>query len=58
MNDLNPRVYIHYLLEQIHELRMKKIDPKILLPHTIDRARLQAFANQQIAISKQVLANS
>lgn len=55
MNDLNPRVYIHYLLEQTHEIRTKKIDPMSLLPHTIDRTKLQDFANKHIALAKQVL---
>ena len=58
MNDLNPRVYIYYLLTQIHALRTKKVDPTTLLPHTIDRAKLQFFAEEQIAICKKVLDSS
>jgi len=55
MNDLNPRVYIYYLLNQIHAMRTKKVDPATLLPHVIDKNKLQAFANEQIEICKEVL---
>jgi len=58
MNDLNPRVYIHYLLEQIHELRTKKVEAKLLLPHTIDRTKLHIFADKQIELAKQVLGST
>lgn len=58
LNGLNSRVYIHFLLTKTHELRTKKIDPKTLLPHTIDRVQLQAFADQQIAFAKQLLNSS
>ena len=58
MNGLNPRVYIHFLLSKTHELRTKTIDPKTLLPHTIDRNALQAFADQQVAFAKLLLDSS
>jgi transposase len=58
INDLNPRVYIHYLLEQIHALRAGKADPMALLPHTIDRELLRSFADKQIELAKKVLDSS
>lgn len=58
LNGLNPRVYIQFLLTKTHDLRMQKIDPKTLLPHVIDRTQLQAFADEQIAFSKQLLDSS
>lgn len=58
LNGLNPRVYVHYLLSKIHDLRCKTIDPGTLLPHVINRDDLQAFANEQIAIGKLFFNNS
>jgi transposase len=58
LNGLNPRVYVHYLLSKIHDLRCKKIDPSTLLPHVINRNDLQGFANEQIAIGKRFFNNS
>ncbi len=58
MNGLNPRVYIHFLLSKTHEIRTKAIDPKTLLPHTIDRIALQDFANKQVAFAKLLLDSS
>ena len=58
MHGLNPRVYVHYLLSKIHDIRMKKIDPAMLLPHTIDLAKLKAFADEQVALAKEVLNSS
>lgn len=57
LNDLNPRVYLHYVISKIHDIRMDKVDPKCLLPHTIDRTELQNFSNKQIEFAKQVLNN-
>ena len=54
MNNLNPRVYIHYLLTQIHAIRQNKVDVATLLPHTIDYTILQKFAEEQMAIAKEV----
>lgn len=58
INGLNPRVYVHFLLTKIHDLRIKAIDPSTLLPHTIDLVQLKAFAEEQIALSKEVLNTS
>ena len=58
MNGLNPRVYIHYLLSKLHDIRSKIIDPKQLLPHIIDRVQLQTFANQQVVFAKEILDSS
>ena len=58
LNGLNPRVYLHYMITKIHEIRTGSIDPRSLLPHTIDRQHLQAFADQQIELAKKVLDSS
>lgn len=58
INGLNPRVYVHFLLTKIHEIRVKAIDPATLLPHTIDLVQLKAFAEEQIALAKEVLNTS
>ena len=55
MNDLNPRVYIYYLLTKLHDVRTKAIDPTTLLPHVIDKNKLKEFADEQIAIAKLVV---
>lgn len=55
LNGINPRVYIHYLITQIHNLRLKKVDPVSLLPHTIDKKMLQDFCNKIITEGKTVL---
>jgi transposase len=55
LNNLNPRLYLHYVMTQIHDLRTGKIDPRILLPHTIDRNQLQIFSTEQIELGKQIL---
>ena len=51
-NNLNPRIYVHYLLMQIHLLRKRKVDPHELLPHRIDRKQLQEFADAEFQKSK------
>ena len=58
LNGLNPRVYVHYLLSKIHDLRCKTLARSTLLPHVINRDDLQAFANEQIAIGKRFFNNS
>lgn len=55
LNGLNPRIYIHYLLMHIHEIRRGSIEPITILPHTIDKAVLEKFANEHLAIAKEVL---
>lgn len=55
LNELNPRVYLHYLIRQIHNIRMKKVDPMTLLPHLIDKKLLEEFANEEIERSKKIL---
>ena len=56
INELNPRVYIHYLLTKVHDLRRGKIDPVMLLPDRIDYDELQQFATEQIAFGKKMLS--
>jgi len=58
INDLNPRVYIHYLLTQIHDLRLGKVDPIELLPDRIDCEMLQTFATEQIEFGRKILDTS
>lgn len=55
LNQLNPRVYIHYLLTKIHDLRRDLIDPITLLPDRIDCDLLQQFASEQIALGRKML---
>ena len=56
INDLNPRVYIHYILTKVHELRRGEIDPVSLLPDRIDVNELEHFAIEQIEFGKKMLA--
>ena len=56
INDLNPRVYIHYILTKVHELRRGEIDPISLLPDRIDVNELEHFAIEQIEFGKKMLA--
>ena len=58
LNDLNARVYMHYIMTKVHELRRKEIDPETLLPHNIDVNVLQKFADEQITLAKTVLNSS
>jgi transposase len=56
INNLNPRVYIHYLLTKVHQLRRGEIDPIALLPDRIDIKELENFAAEQIEFGKKMLA--
>jgi transposase len=56
LNDLNPRVYIHYILTKVHELRRCEIDPLSLLPDRIDMGELERFSIAQIEFGKKMLA--
>jgi transposase len=58
MNGLNPRIYIHFLLTKIHDIRRGLIDPRTLLPHIIDRTSLAEFSTQQIAFAQKVFDSS
>lgn len=58
INGLNPRVYVHFLLTKMHDIRLKTINPATLLPHTIDMIQLKAFAEEQIALTKEILNTS
>jgi len=57
INDINPRVYIHYLLSKSHDLRRKTIDPILLLPDRIDMKQLEQFASEQIEFARIMLNN-
>jgi len=56
INDINPRLYIHYLFTKVHALRRKEIDPITLLPDRIDVNELERFATTQIEFAKKMLA--
>ena len=47
MNNLNPRIYMHYLLTHIHALRKRTINPVDLLPHRINPDVLTQFADDE-----------
>jgi transposase len=55
LNNLNPRLYLHYLITKVHDLRRGLIDPASLLPHTIDRAILKNFADELLMNAKKIL---
>jgi transposase len=55
INEINPRVYIHYLLTKVHDLRRKKIDPITLLPDRIDIKELKNFAEAQVEFGRKIL---
>lgn len=57
LNNLNPRVYLHYLLTQVHALRKGEVKARELLPHCINRELLQQFANAEFEKAKLVLAS-
>jgi len=44
INDIEPRKYLTYVLNQVHRMRRKEIDPLTLLPHNIDRTLLEESA--------------
>jgi transposase len=56
LNNLDPRIYLDYLIMQVHALRKKEVDPKSLLPHRIDHEKL--FADTQLQSAKEVIATS
>ena len=58
INDLNPRVYIHYLLTKVHPLRRGEIDPISLLPDRINIKELELFVIEQIEFGKKMLGTS
>ena len=55
LNNLNPRVYLHYVITKVHDLRKGTVTAMQLLPHTIDRNELQLFSNAQVQLAKQIL---
>ena len=55
LNGLNPRVYLHYLLTQVHALRKKEIDPVTLLPDRIDKKVLSEFVESQLEFAKKMI---
>lgn len=57
INEINPRVYIHYLLTKVHDIRRGLIDPITLLPDRIDIKALEQFAKEQIEFGRKILNN-
>lgn len=55
LNHINPRLYLNYMLTQIHLIRQRKVDPYTLLPHIINKDLLNHFAHQQLLQAKSVL---
>ena len=55
LNGLNPRVYMHYLITKIHDIRQGRIDASLLLPHVIDKKILQTFSEKIISEGKTIL---
>ena len=51
INSIEPRLYLQYVLNQVHRLRRNEVDPVSLLPQFIDRTLLQnpktAFDNKE-----------
>jgi len=41
LNDIDPRAYLEYVLNQVHKMRRKEVNPTSLLPHHIDKLLLQ-----------------
>jgi transposase len=58
LNEINPAIYIHYVLTQAHAMRKKTVDPKSLLPHCIDKKLLEQFSQQQQMIMQKILNTS
>ena len=48
MNDLDPRAYLEAVLDRVHDMRRKRIDPATLLPHTINPALLKKSGQRQV----------
>ena len=42
LNQIDPRAYLEYVLNQVHRMRRKEVDPANLLPNTIDKALLES----------------
>jgi transposase len=58
LNEINPRVYLHYVISKIHEIRRGTVKPIDLLPDRIDIIMLQQFAEDQITLAKKLLNSS
>ena len=58
LNNLNPRLYLHYLITKMHDIRRGILDPATLLPHVIKAEVLKTFHDQLIAEAKIILHHS
>ena len=56
INNLNPRLYIHYILSKVHQLRRGEIEPIALLPDRIDLVELERFGSEQIEFGRKMLS--
>ena len=54
-NNINPRLYIHYLISHIHNIRKNTVSIKQLLPNNINTKLLEEFANLQIQKARSLL---
>lgn len=55
INKLNPRIFLHFLINATHDIRQGKVDINTLLPHSIDHNVPNQFAQQQINYAKIIL---
>lgn len=58
MNNINPGIYLHYILTQLHALRRKEVDPFSLLPHLINPKILEEFEKEQLDLARKVLSQN
>jgi hypothetical protein len=40
LNNIDPRRYLEYVLNQVHRMRRDEVNPSTLLPHRIDQSLL------------------
>ena len=55
VNNINPRVQVHYLLTKVHALRRNDIDPITLLPDRIDVQQLERFIAEQLDFGRKMM---
>jgi transposase len=57
LNNLNPKIYLHYVLTQVHALRKKEIEARDLLPHRIDIDKLKQFVDKEFEKNQRLFSN-
>lgn len=58
MNEINPKLDIHYLLTKIDDLRLERIDLVSLLPDRIYSKKLEEFSKELIKEGRKILNSS